>query len=128
MENTFSPRLLPPEEARIADGRLALGVRLPWYRALPLSVTEIASLVIDGKQVPAEKIHLTLNGNRYSLDQLPEQVQEAWFVLDSATLDVDVALDAAIDHQIALVVHLYPPYIPGLTWVTGGTLTLSAAH
>lgn len=128
MENTFSPRLLPAEEARIVEGRLALGVRLPWYRSLPLSVTEIASLVIDGTKVPAEKIHLMLNGQRYSLDQVPEQVQEAWFVLDSAQLDVDVTLDPAADHHIDLVVHLYPPYIPGLTWVTGGSLTLPARH
>jgi len=128
MENPFSPRLLPPEEASIADGRLKLGVRLPWYRTLPLSVTEIASLIVDGKQVPPEKIHLTLNGKRYTLGQVPEQVQEAWFVLDSAYLDVDMTLDSTVDHQIELVFHLYPPYIPGLTWVTGGSLMLSAAH
>ena len=128
MENTFSPRLLPPAEARIAEGRLALGVRLPWYRSLPLSVTEIASLKVDGEIVPAEKIHLTINGQRYALNQLPEQVQENWFVLDSAELDVDVALNPAVEHHIDLVVHLYPPYIPGLTWVTGSSLTLPATH
>jgi len=127
MENTFSPRLLPADEATIRPGQLTLGVRLPWYRALPLSVTEIASLTVDGARVAPEKIRLTLNDHTYALDEVPEQVQESWFVLDSARLDVALTLDPDVDHQIDLVVHLYPPYIPGLTWVTGSSLTLPAA-
>lgn len=127
MENTFSPRLLPADEATIGPHQLTLGVRLPWYRSLPLSVTEIASLTVDGMPVPSDKIRLTLNDHTYSLDQVPEQVQESWFVLDSVRLDVDLKLDPDTEHRIDLVVHLYPPYIPGLTWVTGSSLTLAAA-
>jgi Domain of unknown function (DUF6379) len=126
MESTFSPHLLPREEASVSADRLTLGVRLPWYRALPLSVAEVGSLSVDGVAIPAEQISLTLNGHRYRLDQVPEQVDEWWFTLDSAQLDVAVALDPSVDHHVAIQMKLYPPYIPGLTWVTDGQLTIQA--
>ena len=66
MKNTFSERLLPADEATLKDGRVGLGVRLPWYRSLPLSVVEIGELVIDGKPVPTERMRLAINGHTSS--------------------------------------------------------------
>jgi len=126
MRNTFSPGMLPADEAVVSTDHFALGVRLPWYRSLPLSVVEIASLVVDGDRVPADQVRLTLNQHSYRLEELGEHTGEVWFVLDSARLDVARALDPHVDHEISVTVNLYPPYIPGLTWVSSGHLTLKA--
>ena len=126
MKNTFSERLLPADEATIGAGRVALGVRLPWYRSLPLSVVEIGELVIDGKAVPTDRMRLTLDGKSYALDELPERTDHFWYVLDSARLDFDWPLDPKADHEVVLTLNLYPPYIPGLTWVTRGSTRIKA--
>jgi uncharacterized protein DUF6379 len=124
MKNTFSERLLPADEVTIGKDRVGLGVRLPWYRSLPLSVVEIGELAIDGKIVPSERMKLTLDGKTYSLSDLPERTEHFWYVLDSARLDLDWALDPTRGHEVTLTMNLYPPYIPGLTWVTRGSLTI----
>ena len=124
MKNTFSERLLPADEVTLDKGRLGLGVRLPWYRSLPLSVVEFGELLIDGQSVPRERIKLTLEGKTYALDDLPERIEHFWYFLDSARLDVDWPLDPAQEHEVDLTLNLYPPYIPGLTWVTRGNLTI----
>jgi len=124
MKNTFSERLLPADEVAIGKNHVALGVRLPWYRSLPLSVVDVGELVIDGQSVPRDRIKLTLEGKTYALDDLPERTDHFWYVLDSARLDLDWPLDPARAHEVTLTFNLYPPYIPGLTWVTQGSVTI----
>ena len=126
MENNFSKSLLSPEEARVGSNHLELGVRLPWYRSLPLSVVEIKDLTIDGQAVPESKVRLALNDKVFTLAELADQTGEFWYVLDSARLQVDWPIDPARQHRIGLTVNLYPPYIPGLTWVTLGSLAVQA--
>lgn len=126
MENNFSKSLLDPKEARVSDNHLELGVRLPWYRSLPLSVVELKDLTIDGQTVPDAKVRLSINDKVFSLADLANQTAEFWYVLDSARLAVDWPLDVSREHQVALTVNLYPPYIPGLTWVTRGKLAVKA--
>jgi len=126
MKNTFSERLLPSDEASIGGGHVQLGVRLPWYRSLPLSVVDVGQLVIDGKTVPPERMKLTLDGKTYGLGDLPERTEHFWYVLDSARLDLDWPLDPAHEHEVTLTLNLYPPYIPGLTWVTRGSVTIKS--
>ena len=124
MENNFSKSLLSPGEARVSANHLELGVRLPWYRSLPLSVVELKDLNIDGQAVPDANVRLAINDKVFTLADLASQTAEFWYVLDSAKLEVDWPLDAAREHSVALTVNLYPPYIPGLTWVTRGTLSV----
>jgi hypothetical protein len=126
MENSFSPRLIAKGEAAVVRGGLEFGVRLPWYRSLPLSVVEVGELKVDGAPVPAERVRFDLNGRSFTLAQLPEQTGEVWYILDSARLRVDGQFDAARDHEIVLTLNIYPPYVPGLTWVTRGSLALPA--
>ena len=126
MKNTFSERLLPADEATLTSDHVGLGVRLPWYRSLPLSVVEVAELTVDGQTVPTDGMRLTLDGHTFALSDLPERTTDVWYVLDSARLEVDWPLDPARDHQVTLTLNLYPPYIPGLTWVTRGSLTIRA--
>jgi hypothetical protein len=93
---------------------------------LPLSVVEVGEVVIDARAVPLGDIRFEVNGREFSLVQLEELTGEVWYVLDSARLRVPWALDSAKEHAISLTLNLYPPYIPGLTWVTRGTLNLEA--
>jgi hypothetical protein len=126
MENNFSAHLLSDTSFDFEPSMTRVPVRLPWYRSLPMSVVEVASLKIDGLDVMPEKIQLEINGKRFGLPQLPELTEEWWYVLDSAVLHVrDAALRGGNrEHTVELVLNLYPPYIPGMTWVTKSTKTV----
>ena len=126
MENNFSRSLLPRDEVVLKAGELELGVRLPWYRSLPLSVVEISELSVDGQAVAPGDIRFVLNGREFALEELASLTAESWFVLDSARLRVRRGLDPTARHAISLTLNLYPPYIPGLTWVTRGSVALEA--
>jgi hypothetical protein len=127
MDNNFSAMLLESASVRLQGGALEVALRLPWYRALPLSVVEVSNLRIDGQQVPLERVQFALNGKKHPLSKLPDLVDQFWFVLDSAVLHVDApGLRADTDHEVALALHLYPPYIPGLNWITEGRRTIRA--
>lgn len=125
MKNNFSDTLIDNAGTGIERGRLRLDVRLPWYRSLPLSVVEPAALSVDGRTVSLDGAEFELEGHRYPLAALKDQTDAWWFVQDSAYLHVP--LDGALGsgpHELALVLNLYPPYIPALTWVTRGTTTV----
>lgn len=125
LKNNFSDYLIAAQGSRVDDGLVKLEVWLPWYRTLPLSVVEVAALTLDGRDVPLDGAELELNGKRFTLDALPALVDELWFVQDSAWLYVrDAAAKAGVRHEAALLVKLYPPYIPMLTWVTRGAATI----
>jgi hypothetical protein len=128
MENIFSQSLICEPESRASAQGVELGVRLPWYRSLPVSVVEVAELSVDGRAVPVADIRFGINGKTFTLDQLPNLTGEVWFVLDSAIITARIALDPAVPHEVALHLNLYPPYIPGLTWVTRGRRTLGAVR
>lgn len=119
-KNNFSDYLITGDSRITPDG-LALDLRLPWYRSLPLSVVMPNDLTVDGQPVPLEGASLEYEGRRYPLAELPEQVQTFWFLLDSATLHVPTATPLpAGPHHVVLTLTLYPPYIPMLTHVTRG--------
>jgi len=126
MANIFEQRLLSPAVRRTAGGAV-LDIRLPWYRALPLSTVEIASLRIDGREVHSGHMRFELNGRTFGLAEMGEQVGEYWFVTDSAYLHVDDPALLTDGHVVELTLNLYPPYIPHLTWVTRTRQTLRAA-
>jgi hypothetical protein len=126
VENNFSRRLLPRDEVKLEPGALELGVRIPWYRSLPLSVVEVGELNIDGEAVPASDMRFALNGKEFALGELERLTSEFWYLLDSARLRVRRELDPKRKHSISLTLNLYPPYIPGLTWVTRGSTDIEA--
>jgi hypothetical protein len=98
---------------------LRIDVRLPWYRSLPLSTIEVAEVTINGETVDATRVSFELEGRRYDLATLPDQVDKVWYVLDSAF--INVALDGAArgaEYRVSVTLNLYPPYIRGLKRVT----------
>lgn len=126
MASIFEKRLLSPVARCTATG-VVLDIRLPWYRSLPLSTVEVASLRVDGREIAPERMSFELNGRRFRLTELPELVNEWWFVTDSAYLHVDDPAVLGEGHAVELTLNLYPPYIPGLTWVTRSQQSLRAA-
>ncbi|CAN7444186.1 C-glycoside deglycosidase beta subunit domain-containing protein [Massilia sp. LjRoot122] len=122
MKNNFSDYLIAAEGSAVLDGMLRLEVWLPWYRTLPLSVVEVAGLSVDGVPISLDGAELELNGKRFGLAALAELTEERWFVQDSAWLHVPLATaKAGAPCRAELLVKLYPPYIPMLTWVTRGS-------
>ena len=110
MENNFSRSLLSESESRMSPDGIELGVRLPWYRSLPLSVVELAELTVDGRPVPANDIRFTINGKSFALDALTDLTEEVWYVLDSGLLTLHTAVepvDARLHghHHVADVEH-----------------------
>lgn len=119
MKNNFSDWLLNDGEARLNGKSLQLDVRLPWYRSLPLSVVEIESLSVNGQQITPEAVQIEINGKCHPANLLEDLNNEWWFVLDFAVLHLDVPdVDPVASYKIELTLNLYPPYIPGLKWVT----------
>ena len=93
----------------VADGRVRLNVRMPWYRALPLSSVADVRWSLDGRAVPRESITWTVDGHTYALDELPPKHDEWWYVLDSAVIEGDSPVENPTSAAVTLA--LYIPYI-----------------
>jgi hypothetical protein len=113
--------LLPVERVIGEEGLTAgpdgarLAMRLPWYRSLPLSTTEVGGLAIDGEAIDLSDALIEVDGGRFPLAAARDEVDGFWFVLDSAFLVLpSVRLEPGSSHRVDLTVNLYPPYIPGL--------------
>lgn len=127
-KNAFSDYLITPQDSRVTPEGLVLDLRLPWYRSLPLSVVMPTALSVDDRPVALDGATVEYEGRRYTLAELPEQVDVFWFVQDSVLLHVPMAAPlAAGPHRVLLTLNLYPPYIPMLTHVTRGDAVLQAA-
>jgi len=76
---------------------------------------ELVSLKVDERTIPAGSIRFAINGGEWRLQQLPELVDQQWFVIDTAELRVvDDRLDRGSEHDVEVVLAVYPPYIKGL--------------
>jgi hypothetical protein len=119
VDNNFSAYMLADQTLRAGAGTLAISIRLPWYRALPLSTVRVAQLKIDEHYVSSDHIEFEINGHRRPLSQCADLIDEQWFVLDDGTLHVSVPdLTQQPEHLIDFTMNLHPPYMPGFTWVT----------
>jgi hypothetical protein len=94
---------------------LRLAMRLPWYRSLPFSTVEVASLTIDDAPVDLSRVRVEYQDHSWSLAEMAEQVDAFWFVRDSAFLLLPGATaKAGEEHRVALTLNVNPPYIPGM--------------
>ncbi|MDZ6245706.1 DUF6379 domain-containing protein [Klebsiella pneumoniae] len=104
-----------------------IDIRLPWYRALPLSVCSVYEVTIDGVKIDLEKVTFEINGITLSLDQLKGLTSQWWFTLDSAILHVtDIDLVKNNKYEVAVTVSVRPPYINKLNRIVKTTKTLVA--
>jgi hypothetical protein len=106
---------------------LKLEIRLPWYRTLPLSTIEMGELRIGARSIDPGNIRFELAGRTYALEQLPQQIETDWFILDSAYLHVSGLIPPAPGEllDISVTLNIYPPYIPGFKRVVRDRRTLA---
>ncbi|WP_336853539.1 C-glycoside deglycosidase beta subunit domain-containing protein [Sinomonas albida] len=98
---------------------MRVSIRMPWYRALPLSSVADVQWTVDGAEVPRDSITWTVDGVTRRLDELPPLHDEWWYVLDSAILEGDRPSSAdqtptageGSEHDIGIVLALFIPYI-----------------
>lgn len=104
-----------------------IDIRLPWYRALPLSVCSVYEVAIDGNKVDLQNVMFEINGKTLSLDQLKGLTTQWWFTLDSAILHVsDIFLAKNKKYEVAVTVSVRPPYINKLNRIVKTTKMLVA--
>ncbi|GAA2625556.1 DUF6379 domain-containing protein [Actinomadura fulvescens] len=108
-------------ERIIVDGSLAVtatgyrvAVRLPWYRALPVSSIEQLDIGLDGVPAPAHAITIDINGHQRSLQDAAEDWDEVWYVLDDAIVRVEAPRTpfSGDRHEIEVTLGVRIPYLP----------------
>jgi hypothetical protein len=103
--------LLREDALREHEDGLALSVRLPWYRSLPLSCVEEIEVVLDGEPIPAENLRLVVGGRERRLDELQARHDEEWFVRDPASILVPRPVRAGEAHDVRVAIRCRIPYI-----------------
>ena len=109
--------IIEPGTLRLDGNKLSVSIRMPWYRALPLSSVCNLALDIDGAAVATESIHWLINGTDFAQTELPPLHDQWWFVTDSAVLSGDLsdeavaALNLDAEHDVHVVLGIYIPYI-----------------
>jgi Domain of unknown function (DUF6379) len=101
----------------IADGSLQserdgfrFDLRMPWYRALPLSSLEGLEVTIDGEPVPSDALQLELGERTYRLGDLPPLYDDWWFVADPIVVHTPHAIEGG-EHELDVTIALRIPYI-----------------
>lgn len=107
----INDRLIEPDSLRIGPDRVSVDVRIPWYRAIPASCIADVTVSVDGRPVPAESLRCELNGRERRLEEFPDLLEESWFTTDSLTVTGDLDVDPAGEHDVAVNLKLYIPYI-----------------
>jgi hypothetical protein len=98
-----------------AGNGFSVELRLPYYRALGLSMVEKIALTIDGAPVPQERMTLVVADGAFAVCDLGEVQDARWGFGEVARLDVDgVALAAtpAGGHDVQVEQHLRISYLP----------------
>lgn len=121
-------RVIGEEGLRAAADGLRLAMRLPWYRSLPFSTVEVASLEIDGQGVDLADARIEYEGHSWPLARNGEQTDTFWFVRDSAFLHLPGRNAApGSEHSVSLTIKVNPPYIPGMKRANPQTEVLRVA-
>jgi hypothetical protein len=107
----INDRLIDPDSLVIEPGRVSIGVRIPWYRAIPASCIADVAVRIDGQAVLPESLRCELNGRERRLEEFPELTEESWFTTDSLTVSGELEVDRSEDHDVFVNLKLYIPYI-----------------
>jgi hypothetical protein len=87
-------------------------LRMPWYRALPLSSLEGLEVTLDDETVASEELRLTLEGKTYALSDLPPLYDDWWYVADPA--EVRAPKQGGLpngEHRLDVTIALRIPYI-----------------
>jgi Domain of unknown function (DUF6379) len=107
-------KIIEPDSLRARGDTTAVGLRLPWYRALPLSTVEIDEVEVDGERITPHRLSIQLNGQQWPVSTMRNLTGQNWFVTDSADLHIaGLPLAPGSRHEMEVMISLYPPYIKG---------------
>jgi len=79
---TLEANVLRPDALRAIREGYEVGIRLAWYRSLPLSCVEGVSVTVDGRAPEPGDLRLRHGGRELCLDDLADRVDDWWFVQD----------------------------------------------
>src|SRR5689334_19404093 len=91
----------------------AVGVRMPYYRGLGLSMVEGVDLVVDGTPVPPSATTFTVHGTTYDMTGLPGVLDDRWEMGEPA--EIGFSLDRPLPsgpHEVTAAVRLRISYMP----------------
>jgi hypothetical protein len=74
------------------DGKVTgfqIGIRLPYYRGVVLSLLGDTDLTVDGERFAPEQITLTINGHNFRLSEIKDETEEKWEFGDVGILTVN---------------------------------------
>ena len=119
-------RVIGEEGLSAGPGGARLAMRLPWYRSLPFSTVEVASLSIDGTLADLSTGLIEYDGQSWPLADIGEKTDAFWFVRDSVFLVLPgLAFAPGTQHTVALTINVNPPYIPGMKRANPQVATLT---
>lgn len=114
------------EEAGKVTG-FQVGIRLPYYRGVVLSLVGETVLTVDGEKMDPETMTVTLNDKTYPLTQLKNEPVDKWEFGDIGIVTVSKPGGlAAGEHHVELRQHMKISYVPGGFW-GGDVKTLQLA-
>jgi hypothetical protein len=106
-------RIVEDNSLRATGNGYEVGVRLNWYRSLPISCVEKVALSLDGQSIDSSVIRFEVNGKEFSLDEMEDKVEEFWFVQDTARVHVQDPgkVKPGEEHIVEAEIALRFPYI-----------------
>ena len=115
----YDNSMIVPEECKNIrqDGKITgfqIGVRIPYYRGIVLSLLGDTKLSVDGQLIPREKITLTVTGGSLPLVGVDDEPVIKWEFGEVGILSIlqPDGLPAG-EHRLELFQHVRTPYIPG---------------
>ncbi len=94
-----------------------LGLRLPYYRGVVLSLVGNTELTVDGERVPVEAMTVTLRGKTFPFGAFEDEPVAKWEFGDVGV--VTVAKPGGLkpgEHKVEVRQHMKISYVPGGFW------------
>ena len=92
---------------------VSLALTIPWYRSLWVSSISTITVNLDGEEIAQDRLKFRINGKSFTLDEVPNQWEELWFMQDRAYVDIDLGAPgvAGAEHKIVFHIELRLPYM-----------------
>jgi len=104
-----------------------LGIRLPYYRGVVLSLVGETQITVDGEAVPSEAMTVTIGGKTFPLSQLKNEPVAKWEFGEIGIITVSRPGGLTVgEHKVELRQHMKISYVPGGFW-GGDVKTLQLA-
>ncbi|RDB02943.1 C-glycoside deglycosidase beta subunit domain-containing protein [Runella aurantiaca] len=109
----YEKYMIVPEKAKKNEKGFEIGVRLPYYRGVSLSMVEEIEVSLDGETLPQNAVNITVNDKTYNLEQRENETNDRWEMGDIATLSIETPDDLPEgEHTIGLKINLRIGYMP----------------